>query len=230
MGRDGGASPKRRLGKLSGAPSVVAANESGRTVSKTYQFLSKWTKIDAILCIYSQRLFETMARKYDFGPRASIALGCLSGVMAAVFVICAVAISSRMGKQLYLETYGIAARANITVQSIHIDFDRRSGRHTQWRDIKYEFTTQDGQRIASHINRPVQELTSIPAHENSFTTAYWEWFPSVNLPQGFRFKAFELIALASLLAALALHFSVSAWRFFAWRRLSAGGCAEKSTA
>jgi hypothetical protein len=186
-------------------------------MGKTYEFLSKWTKIDNVLSIYSQRIFERVVTKYNLGRRGSLGIGCVSSFTAAVFVICAAVMSGLLGKQLYLETYGIDAQATIITQSTHMTADRRS-RHTQWRDIEYEFTTRDGQHIVSNISRPVEELTSIPPHQNRFAIAYWDQFPSVNLPHGVRFKALELIAMALFFAVCALHFIVLAWRFFGWRR------------
>ena len=69
-------------------------------MGKTYEFLAKWTKIDDILSIYSQTIFEKVVKKYNFGARGSFGCGCFSSVTASVFVICAAAMSGLLGKQL----------------------------------------------------------------------------------------------------------------------------------
>lgn len=186
-------------------------------MGKTYEFLAKWTKIDDILSIYSQTIFEKVVKKYNFGARGSFGCGCLSSVTAAVFVICAAAMSGLLGKQLYLEAYGIAAQATIVTQASHKSADGGS-RNAHWRDIEYEFTTRDGHHLVSNLSRPARELTSIPPHQTRFTIVYWERFPSINLPDGFRFSALELTAMALFSAVVAMHFLVLAWRFFGWRR------------
>lgn len=186
-------------------------------MGKAYDFLSKWTRIDDVLSIYSQTIFERVVKKYNFGARGSLGIGCLSSVTAAVFVVCAAAMSGLLGKQLYLESYGIAAQATIVTQAAHTSADGGS-RTARWRDIEYAFTTRDGQHILSNVSRPARELKGIPPDQNRLTVAYWERFPSVNLPDGFRFKALELTTLALFFAVCAMHFLVLAWRFFGWRR------------
>ena len=81
-------------------------------MGKTYEFLSKWTKIDDVLSIYSQPIFERVVTKYNLGPRGRFRLGCgaIQYCTAAVFVICAAAMLGLLGKQLYLETYSTDAR------------------------------------------------------------------------------------------------------------------------
>ena len=86
-------------------------------MGKTYEFLSKWTKIDDVLSIYSQSSFEKVAKKYNFGSRGWFGVGCAGVITAAVFIICAAAMLWLLGMQLYLDTYGLDAQATITTQS-----------------------------------------------------------------------------------------------------------------
>jgi hypothetical protein len=191
-------------------------------LGQIYTFLSKWTKIDDLLCAYSQPVFEKVAARHKFGPRACGVIGTIACVAAMVFLLGTGAMGAVLVKQFYLEAYGIEAPATVMRQATHTTSDRR-GNVTRWRTIEYEYNTREGTRIASKISRPVQELAGVP-RGNRLTTRYWEPFATINLPRGAHADATGIGVVGLFALLIAAHMLLLARRFFRWRRhvLAAG--------
>jgi hypothetical protein len=185
-----------------------------RRTGGVYAFLSKWTKIDHILGAYSQPIFEKLARRYYRGPVATGVAAIVSLVLALGMVTGAGALSAVVGKPFYLDAYGTEAAGTVTDLSFHTN----SYRHRQRREtIRYEFTTRDAAKIAARLDRPALELSGIP-DQSHFTVLYWERFPSVNMPRGYRVQMGIILFLMPIFVLAALTFALLSWRLFRWRQ------------
>jgi hypothetical protein len=191
-------------------------NGRSMTVGKIYPLLSKWTVIDALLAPFSDKLFEKVARKYAYRPRAWSFFAAVSAVMGSVLLVVACAGFAMVGKHLYLNTYGVKALGTVTSDTSDIRKDGK-GREIQWDTIRYTFTTRQGATIKDEITRRTSELLSVPS-ANVITILYWERFPSINAPRGVRMDILETAGVAAMCGLGGLHIVCIARRMVRWRR------------
>jgi hypothetical protein len=186
-----------------------------RRMSGIYPFLSKWTRIDgAILCAYSQPVFERVARKHDFGPRAWMFQNIAGILIAIMLLIGGLAIIGAAARQSLLDAYGSSAPGVVK----HVSFRTNSyGRKTKWQMLDYEFTTGQGASIKARLERPVQEWSGVVDHDR-LVVVYWDRFPAINAPRGVRRGGGALVLLGALFMLCGVHFVCFVRRGIRWRR------------
>jgi hypothetical protein len=178
-------------------------------VSKIYAFLSRWTKIDAVvLSAYSAEIFARTARKYAFTPRIWGVQAIAGIVFAAVMFVSACALFMVAVKQYALDAYGIEAVGAVTDVSFRHEYK------SEWETLIYEFTTHQGATVKAKLSRPVLELSGL---RNPFTVVYWERFPTVNSPRGVQRNG-GAIVLAPVFLLAGVHFACLSRRMLYWSR------------
>ena len=111
-------------------------------MSKAYNFLSKWTKIDELLAPYNSEIFERIAASHGRRIMAVIAT-------AAVVMLCpGIAITSYVVasglQRLYLAAVGVETQA--VVLDVVLDPPTRRG-SSEWATVKYAFQARNGKSI-----------------------------------------------------------------------------------
>ena len=93
------------------------------------------------------------------------------GIVVAILLFAGgLAMMALAANQSLLDAYGARTIGIIKKVSFHTD---TFGRRTHWKTVVYEFTTEQGSMIKTKLDRPVQEMSSVPNHGNlpSFTGA-----------------------------------------------------------
>lgn len=180
-----------------------------------YPFLSKWTRIDsAILCAYSQPVFERVARKYDFGPKVWM-LQSIGGMLIALLMwVGGIAFVTVSVKQSLLDAYGTSTPGVVK----NVSFRTESyGHKTKWQTLDYEFTTGQGATIEARLDRPVREWSGVLDHHH-LVVVYWDRFPELNAPRGVHRGGGALVLLGVLFMLGGVHFLCFVRRGLRWRR------------
>ena len=183
-------------------------------MSRVYEFLSRWTRIDELAAPYNARIFERVATAYG---RTPMAVGAGFGIAMLIVSLGLTGVTAWYGVQrLYLAMHGIEARAAI----VEIAPDPSNGRGARKDDmstVNYTFTTGNGEIITDTIRRPQWELAGI-AQRNGLAVLYAERWPRINIPR-IGLENSILLALGLLGGFLfSLHIACFLKRYWAWRR------------
>jgi hypothetical protein len=184
-------------------------------VSGIYPFLSKWTRIDAaILSAYSQPVFERVARKHSFGPRAWMLQNISGMLIALVLLVGGLAMIAVAAKQSLLDAYGTRTPGIVKNVSVRTD---TYGHKIKRQTLDYAFTTGQGATIEARLERPAQELSGVLDHDH-LVVVYWDRFPDINAPRGVRRGGLGLVFLGVFFMLCGVHFGCIVRRGIRWRR------------
>ena len=178
----------------------------------TYEFLSKWTKLDETLAPYSDRSF---ARVFT---RVGAVMMAISAILSAVMIVFAAgsiaALAAAGAERTYLQHYGVTA--NGVIAAVVPDKPNYRGRVEQ-ATVTYRFTTAQGDEITDQMRREIWSVKGLRRGQ-PVEVLYAEGRPQLNLAKPGFANGGYLLYMSVLCFAFAAHLALVLRRYLAWRR------------